>query len=452
MNVKDIKTLALVVLSAGWLASCSNEIDVNGVSENPYEQPAENLAFLTDKFGYSNADSLFFNERGSTDFYVNTTSAATTDQSYTVSYDLTALDNYNREHGTNIRPLPENLVTIDGAATMTAGDTKSSKVTVNYTSSAELDTNAVYAIPLTVSGTMAKTSEQKGEFVLLARDITKMPDCHKANGMQVISCMEINDANPLYNLCFTLKDSKKYFFDQVILFADNMRFSKDLKEAYMDNNDNCYHCKQYREKYLVPLQQKGIKVILGLLGGGDRASMIRLNDESCRAFAKELAARVNAYGLDGVFFDDEYSQPGNYPGFVSYNNWSRLAYECKKAMPDKLIEAYIYGGTRSATEVDGHQPGEFVDYGIHDYGGMADLSSSFPGMPKTGMILGSVECARGYGGSLSTFERIREGGYGGTMVFALKPGSRTPMSVLNNIAQGFFGEDVVQTGTYDKDW
>lgn len=450
--MNSINKLSLVLLSAAMFAACSNEIDVNGVSETPYEKPAENIAFLTDKYGCSNADSIIFNEKGSTDFYVNTTDAAATEQTYTVSYDAAALANYNAKNGTNFQALPQELVTIDGQATLAAGETKSAKVTVGYTSAERLDTNAVYAIPLKVSGTTAKTSDEKGEFVLLARDITKMPNCHKDNGMQVISCMEINDANPLYNLCFTLKDSKKYFFDQVILFSGNINYNSETQEVYNYNNENITQCLQYKEKYLEPLQQKGMKVILGILGNHDRASMTMLNDEACCAFAQELKAVLDAYNLDGVFFDDEYSNgDGSLPGFVNYNNWSRLAYECKKAMPDKLIEAYIYGGTASATEVDGHQPGEFVDYGIHDYGGMYDLSRNFPGMPKTGMMLGSVECARGYGAPLSTYESIRADGYGGTMVFALAP-SRTPMYVLNNISKGFFGEEVICTGTYAKDW
>ena len=120
-------------------------------------------------------------------------------------------------------------------------------------------------------------------------------------------------------------------------------------------------------------------------------------------------------------------------------------------MPDKLIEAYVCYGTRSAKAVEGVQPGDFIDYGIHDYGGSYDLSSRYPGMPKTGMILNSIECARGYYGSVTDYQYIKNNGFGGTMVFALAP-NRTPMTVLNRVAQAFYGENVVKTGTYAKDW
>lgn len=439
------------MMLTAFMFSCSNSIDLTSVDESQYHKAEQNLAFITDKYGISNADSLLFNESGSTDFYVNLCDAAATQQSFTISYDATVLADYNKAHGTSFEALPENLVTIDGSATMAAGEKQSDAVSVSYKTADELIKNGVYAIPLKVTGTGAQTSEEKGDFVLFVRDITKMPNCHKEGGLQVISCMEINDANPLYNLCFTLENSGKYFFDQVILFSGNINYNAETQEVYNYNNENITQCLRYKEKYLKPLQEKGMKVILGILGNHDRSSITRLNDEGCKAFAAELAANVYAYELDGVFFDDEYSSPGNYPGFVRYNNFSRLAYECKQAMPDKLVEAYVLSGTRSAEAVEDKQPGDFIDYGIHDYGGSKDLSSNYPGMPKTGMIMNSIECAQDYFGDAEDYQYIRINGYGGTMFFALAP-NRTPMDMLNCVAQAFYGENVVRTGTYEKDW
>lgn len=443
-----IKYWALGLLAGGFLAACSNDINEPLVSEDNYQLSEKTLAFLSDKYGATNEDSLFFNANGATDFYVNLSSAAKSNAEFTVSYDAAALTRYNTAHGTNLTALPQDLVTIDGTATVSAGESKSEAVKVSYKSADELEKNGVYAIPLTVKGSAAGTSEDKGDFVLLVRDLTKMPDCHKENGLQVISCMEINDANPLYNLCFTLEKSGKYFFDQVILFAGNINYNTETNEVYNYNNENISQCLKYKEKYLEPLQQKGMKVILGILGNHDRAAVTNLSDEGCRLFAAELKAKCDAYNLDGVFFDDEYSSPGNYPGFVDYNNFSRLAYECKKAMPDKLVEAYVYSGTSSCSQIDGIQP---IDYGIHDYGGTFDLSRNYPGISKKGMILGSIECARGYASGSSTYKRIKDEGYGGTMFFALAP-NRTPMSAINTVSQVFYGENVVRTGVYNKDW
>ena len=78
--------------------------------------------------------------------------------------------------------------------------------------------------------------------------------------------MEVNDANPLHNLCYTLKESKKYVFDQVILFSGNINYNAEIGEVYNYNNENVQHLLDYKEKYLKPLQEKGMKVILGILG------------------------------------------------------------------------------------------------------------------------------------------------------------------------------------------
>lgn len=452
IKLNSLKALAMAICTGGFMLSCSESIDVAGVDEQQYELNTQPLAFITDKYGASHADSLFFSDQGATDFYVNLTHAATASQTLSVAYDVTALNNYNLANGTKYEALPENLVAISGEATVAAGASKSAPVKVSYQSAEQLKLNGTYAIPLVVKGgNGVQPSAEKGEFVLLLKDITKMPDCHKENGLQVINCMEINDGNPLYSLSFTLEKSGKFFFDQVILFSGNINYNAETGEVYNYNNDNISHVLNYKEKYLEPLQRKGMKVILGILGNHDRSAITNLSDEGCRLFAKELKAKLDAYNLDGIFLDDEYSKPGNYPGFVTYNNASRLCYELKKAMPDKLVQVYVYGGTSSISAVEGKQPGEFVDYGIHDYGRNFDLGSNYPGMDKKGMIMSSIECARGYASPESDYRSIRENGYGGTMVFGLTP-ARTNLNVLNSVARAFYDDTIKLGEKIEKDW
>ena len=451
MNINNIKTLVLSMLGIALVVSCSESIEVPLVSESGYKTLENNLAFITDKYGCSNQDSLVFNEKGSTDFYVNLVEAAKANEEYTLSYDAKALGNYNQAHGTTFEALPESLVKVSGTAMVNAGAKQSSKVAVSYTTATDLKENGVYAIPLSVKGA-SQTSKEKGEFVLFVRDI-KMPNCHKDNGLQVISCMEVNDANPLHNLCYTLKESKKYVFDQVILFSGNINYNAETGEVYNYNNENVQHLLDYKEKYLKPLQEKGMKVILGILGNHDRSGVANLTKEGAIKFAQELKAVVDAYELDGIFFDDEYSSYGNYPGFASPSNEaaSRLCYECKRIMPDKLIEVYVYSRTGSLSSVDGHKPGEFIDYALQDYGRYGDLSSNYEGLSPKGMIQGSSEFGQGRIISFNTATAIKTDGYGGTMVFGLTPRNGY-VSRLNNITRAFYGEETVLTGSYAKDW
>lgn len=447
MVTKYLKQWGVAAMAVVLTVACSDSIDVAHVDEAMYETSNESVAFITDKYGLSQADSLMFNEQGSTDFYVNLAKPAEKDLAFMLSYDAAVLERYNAKHNTTIQALPKNLIQFDGNVNVKKAERKSAPVKIAYKSDEALQKNGVYAIPLKLTGDV-KASEEKGEFVLLVRDITKMPNCHKEGGLQVISCMEINDANPLYNLCFTLEKSGKYFFDQVILFSGNINYNPETHEVYNFNNENISAVLNFREKYLAPLQQKGMKVILGILGNHDRAGVTNLSDEGCKHFAQELKNKVEAYQLDGVFFDDEYSNPGNYPGFVGFDNFSRLVYECKKAMPDKLMEAYVYSGTSRCSQVNGMQP---VDFAIHDYGGNYDLSENYPGLSKQGMIMSSMEFARGRSSSRKAFENIKKNGYGGTMIFALAPHTLR-LEWMNRVAEAFYGERVVVTGSYSKDW
>lgn len=452
MNIHSIKSLALTAIAASALAACSDNINVGSVDESPYTPSGKQLVFLTDKYGLSNVDSIVFNNSGSTDFFVNVSSATASAQTYTVSYDATALERYNAANGTSYKALPESLVTIGGTATIAAGEQKSEAVNIGYKTADQLEKNGTYAIPLTVKGTSgAETSADKGDFIYVVRDISKMPNCHKGTGQIVISCQETNDANPLHNLCYTLKESGKYVIDQVILFSGNINYNAETGEVYNYNNENITHVLENRDKYIKPLQEKGMKVILGILCNHDRACCAYLSDENCRKFALELKAKLDAYGLDGVFFDDEYCSRGDYPGFTTYNNFSRLAYECKQVMPDKLVEAYAYSGTSSAKAVEGKQPGDFIDYAIQDYGRYYDLDDSYPGLVKSGMIQASSEFARGSIISESNARSIVTDGYGGTMIFSLNPNNGY-VSRFNRFTVPFYGEETVQTGSYAKDW
>ena len=439
-----LKYMLALPLGAFLLGACSNaDVDLTQVDESRYQTSEVPVAYLESKYGTTDIDSVVFNNEGKTPFIVKSSVAGKSSGQATLGYDATVLEQYNKEHGTHYEAMPQDLVTIEAGN----GDT----VNVSY-KTAESLAQGRYAIPLALKG--SSVSKDKGDFLLLVDDISKMPNCHKASGLQVISCMEVNDANPLYNLCFTLEKSGKYFFDQVILFSGNINYDAATGRVYNYNNENVQHLLDYKEKYLEPLQQKGMKVILGILGNHDRASFMNLTEAGAKDFALELKSVMNAYNLDGIFFDDEYSNPGDYPGFEpsrSAYNFSRLAYYLKQYAPDKLVEVYVCFGTDRMTEFNGKQPGEFLDYAIHDYGGMDDVSDRYPGLSKKGMILGSSEFARGYTIDSSECQEIVDGGFGGTMIFALSP-ERTYMRVMNTIANSFFGENVVRKGSYSKDW
>ena len=191
------------------------------------------------------------------------------------TYDATVLDEYNRANRTSHVALPESMVsfTNDGAATLKAGNSQSAPMTVGITSDGSLDSEVSYAVPVRIStgASRVSVSSNSQTRIIFVRDLTGLQDCFKTvidangnevDGIKIFSCMEVNDTNPLNNLRYTLKKSGKYMVDAVILFAGNINYNDETGRVYFNANPNVQHLLDNREKYLKPLQDRGMKVII----------------------------------------------------------------------------------------------------------------------------------------------------------------------------------------------
>lgn len=117
--------------------------------------------------------------------------------------------------------------------------------------------------------------------------------------------IEVNDVNPLNALCYTMNG--KPFFDYVILFAANINGTADGKAelAYKGGK-----LERALTETVKPLQEKGVKVLMSILGNHTGLGFANLTDEQVEDFATQIAGVVEAYNLDGVDFDDEYAEYG----------------------------------------------------------------------------------------------------------------------------------------------
>ena len=221
----------------------------------------------------------------------------------------------------------------------------------------------------------------------------------------------------------------------------------------MSNNPNVQFLLDNNEEYLQPLRKAGMKVIISILGNHDEAGVAQLSDMGAREFARELAAYCDAYNLDGVAFDDEYSSAPDLsnPWFArrSYYAGSRLMYECKVAMPDKIVSLYNLGYMYSNElhVIDGVTPGEYCDYAVGDYGWVAQ-----PGIGMTYKQCGgmSVELNKLYTASeIENTARNRRDIYGYFMYFALNPDKYgTQISYCNAACKGLYDEELVSPTYY----
>lgn len=457
MKANILKIMILSSFIGGFITSCSDSVELPRLDEKRYVSSERPLSFITDKYGASEVDSIIFNNKGKTDMYVNLNSSATDVAKFSIVYNASVLEQYNKKHGTKYEIMPKELVAITTTAKILKGEDKSTAISVAYKTSEHLKENSTYAIPLSINSDNGIGVSERGNFILLVRDISKMPNCHKAQPFINISMPEVNDSNPLNALCFTLKNSKKYFFDQVVLFSGNINYNEETGEVYNKNNENVQHLLDYKEKYIDPLREKGIKVIMGILPNHDRAGITNLSEEGAKAFARNMKAMCDAYDLDGVFLDDEYGNEGDYPGFERSNVYatSRLCYYLKEYLgPNRLVEVYVYSRTGSLVPVNGKKPGEFIDFAIQDYGRCSDLSYNYPGLSRRGMIQASNECSRNYYSSNYYAQDIVSKGYGGTMWFGFDPSLyRMNINAMQTIARSFYNDDIVYDNKpFRKDW
>lgn len=460
-----VQLFTLLFTSVGCMfTSCEENIEVGRIDENNYTTTNEVMGYVMDSNGKRAISNAEFRSTGITEIILNTSQKASQDCKAQISYDPSILEDYNTKHDAKYEAFPETSVTIseEGTFSLTKGNSRSNTLQVSYQSSEALSSEKSYVIPLKVttkSGDL-KLTEEESSFLIFVKDLTGIPDCAKSTGIKIISCMEVNDTNPLNNLCFTLKSNGKPLVDMLILFSANINYNAETGRVYVYNNENVQHLLDYRTKYLKPLQDRGMKIVLGILGNHDRSGVANLADNTAKAFAKELKAVCDAYHLDGVFFDDEYSayQSPAPEGFVSPSSAaaSRLCYEVKQAMPDRLVCAYVYGATSRLPDIEGQTSGQFVDYGIQDYGAAYDLSSHYPGMPKSGMALSSQEFNRGRFASESALSNLRSNNYGAHMIFAMDPNrnnASSQISAMQKIAKVLFDDELVYDGKpYKKDW
>lgn len=472
MKYNNIISKFFLIAGVAMAATSCQEDITYGDYTAPQVGDGSPLIFVSDGDGSTQTSNVEMRGGKDLQLFVNSATPAAADNEVAFAYDPASLDQYNAANGTELEAMPESMVSFpDGnKATLAAGQTKSEPLTVTLTSDGSLDPEKTYVVPLkvTVNGSTALAAQSQSR-IILVKDLTAIPDCFKtvldADGnevpaVKIFSCMEVNDTNPLNNLKYTLKNSGKYLIDALIMFSANVNYNEETGRVYVLCNENVQALLDNRAKYLKPLQDRGMKVIIGLLGNHDRSGVANLADETARAYAKEIKALCDAYNLDGVFYDDEYSSY-IYPapaGFVSPSRAaaSRLIYEVWKVQPERWNVAYCYSRTYGLDEVDGVQAGEYCQYALHDYGGSSDLSSSFPGMPKSNMGLYSQEFNLGRFASLSNLTRMRQNGYGSHMVFAMDP-TRSNVwnqeNALANCAQAFYDDELVVDPTnYAKDW
>lgn len=185
----------------------------------------------------------------------------------------------------------------------------------------------------------------------------------KTGGISVCY-VEVNSNALLNTGKYTLTTGGQQLFDIAIIFAANINYNTTTGKAVLYNNPNVSNVLANKATQIVPLQNKGMKVLLSILGNHQGAGFCNFTSRTAaHAFAKQLSDTVAYYGLDGIDFDDEYADYGN-NGTTQPNDSSfvMLVDELRQLMPTKIISFYYYGPAASRLSWGGKKVGDFANY------------------------------------------------------------------------------------------
>lgn len=273
-----------------------------------------------------------------------------------------------------------------------------------------------------------------------------------------ICYIEVNDNNILNVGSYTLKNSGKPFFDIATIFASNINYDAANKRPVLYFNPNVQHILTNKDKYIKPLQDKGIKVVLSVLGNHQGIGFANLTSANIVDFAAQCKKAVDDYGLDGIDFDDEWSEYGKVAGLPSPTSasYGRLLIELRRIMPNKLITLYDLGYSSGfGSQIDGIDIGTVIDHAYYPYyGGYSGNSIKGLNAKKWGPA--PIGLHQGWNGPTpsdptSNINRMIKDGYGVNLCYDMR--AQNYSTYLSKISTLIYGEETVLSGKiYSKDW
>ncbi|ATL81491.1 mannosyl-glycoprotein endo-beta-N-acetylglucosaminidase [Streptomyces malaysiensis subsp. malaysiensis] len=256
--------------------------------------------------------------------------------------------------------------------------------------------------------------------------------------------VEVNN-NSMRNVGkYTLANGGGNVFDVAVIFAANINYDTGTKAAYLHFNENVQRVLDNAATEIRPLQQKGIKVVLSVLGNHEGAGFANFpSQQAASAFAKQLSDTVAKYGLDGIDFDDEYADYGNNgTGQPNDSSFVHLVTALRANMPDKIISLYNIGPAASRLSYGGVDISSKFDYAWNPYYGTWQVPRV--ALPKSKLSPAAVEIGRTSQSTAADLARrtVSEG-YGVYLTYNLDGADRS--ADVSAFTRELYGSDAVYT-------
>lgn len=257
------------------------------------------------------------------------------------------------------------------------------------------------------------------------------------DGPTSIAYVEVNN-DQLANVGrYTLADGANAF-DVAIIFAANINW--DGSKAVLYNNENVQRTLDDAATQIRPLQAKGIKVSLSILGNHQGAGIANFPTQAAAEdFAAQVSATVAKYGLDGVDLDDEYSDYGtNGTPQPNQESIGWLISALRADMPGKLVSFYDIGPASDALSSSSPAIGSRLDYAWNPYYGTYS-APSIPGLGKSRLSAAAVDVQNTpQSTAVSLAQRTKADGYGVFMTYNLPDGDVSPY--VSSFTQVLYGQ------------
>ena len=451
--IKSSFWIALLACTSNVFTACEDDITISS-ENNSFGNIEGNFGYVKSAAGAKALTAIAINgdKHGTGHLYFELNKATNKDITVTFKVDESALNTYNQVNGTNYPMYPTDKLSLEneGITTIPAGKRKSSSVELDIQPGGTIGTRYAVAVSATASDGI-ETSSNNESYIYLVTPQATLPNTEKGR-VKTICYIEVNNENILNAGEYTMENSKKPFFDIVNVFAANIRLNEEGK-PYVHCNPQVTFVLENADKLIRPLQQKGIKVHLTILGDHTPAGMRSLGDEAAKDFAKELKSYVDIYGFDGISFDDEwsnYEQVGGHPGLVvpSQEQYSRLIYECRQIMPDKQIGVYWCKQENAEPsinyplgEIEGKDVNDLLDYTVF---GNYNLWNELSHIDKTKQCPYAINVTEDnfYPNSVYLSKIKNEWGY--FAIYNLKA-SKVYSSKFNEIGQTLYNDNIIWT-------
>ncbi|APF35117.1 chitinase [Microbacterium sp. AISO3] len=234
-------------------------------------------------------------------------------------------------------------------------------------------------------------------------------------------------------------------FDVAIIFAANI--NSDGNAATLHLNDQVTATLENADTQIRPLQDKGIKVTLSLLGNHQAAGFANFPSQpAAAAFADQVAAVVEQYGLDGVDIDDEWVSYGS-NGVPAANadsaRWLVDALDAKLPA-GSIISLYDIGEAAASLKSAPASVLDKLDYIWNPYYGQYNVPA-YPGVGKDRLGPAAIDLTQTSAATAANLARrtVQEG-YGVYVTYNLTAGDRS--AYVSSFTRELSGQEAVYVG------